>query len=82
MDEAKRRADQLLLDKIRIENRPGVEKDLFDGIRLFQQVRSRVIDGIRDQFPGADEDFVERELDRRLEIHRIIENRPWTKSKL
>ncbi|MEX0777161.1 MAG: hypothetical protein WD042_15760 [Phycisphaeraceae bacterium] len=79
MKPTKALANQLLLDKIRSEHRPGLEKDLFDGIRLFQQVRDRMIEGIRDDFPDADDAFVERELDRRLATGRIIGNRPWTK---
>ncbi len=77
MDEAKRRADQLLLDKIRIENRPGVEKDLFEPIRLFCQMRDLAIESIREDHPDADDSFVEAELDRRLELNRIAANRSW-----
>lgn len=49
---------------------------IFAGARIFNRVCRVARDGIRSQFPDADEAAVERELDRRLAIARRVEQQP------
>lgn len=51
------------------------EEKLLEGARLFDMVRARMLDGIRNQFPSWTEDQVCQEFRRQLDIQRRREER-------
>lgn len=55
--------------------RPAAEK-LLDGPRLFDLTRRIMADGLRDRFPGADENEVQRILAEQLARLRRLERCP------
>jgi len=79
MEPTRQLADQLFLDRVRRARRQTFAQKFYAGVRLFAAVKDRMRAGIRDDFPHADDQAVERELRRRLAISRAIEQRPWTK---
>lgn len=65
--------DELFRDKVRAARRMTEEERLREGGDLFDEVCDRMRDGIRTEFPDADEAMVERILRRRLDIARKLE---------
>ena len=65
--------DELYRDKVRAARRMSEEERLREGGDLFDEVCDRMRDGIRTEFPNADEVMVERILRRRLDIARKLE---------
>jgi hypothetical protein len=53
------------------------EEKLFAGIRLFEYACSLSRDGIRHQFPDADEAHVEQILEQRLALRKRMEESQW-----
>jgi len=51
------------------------ENKLLEGARLFDMVRARMLDGIRNQFPAWTEEQVREEFRRRLDLQRRREER-------
>ena len=79
METTRQLADAIFLDKVRAARQMSCDEKMVAGIRLYVQVKRRMCEGIRSQFPDADEAEVLRILDERLEIAERIENTPWTK---
>ena len=52
------------------------EHRILAGARIFNRVCRVAREGIRSQFPDADDTTVERELERRLAMTRRLEQRP------
>ena len=73
--ESRELIDFLSNQKVLDARRMPAEQKLLAGVRLFQAVESRMVAGIKDQFPQFTEDEIRTELQRRLKIHRQLENR-------
>lgn len=67
--------DELFLDKVRAARKMEPGDKLILGPVLFDQVCRRMMDGIRCQFPDADEARVKQILLERLRIARALETR-------
>ena len=63
------------LDRVRRARAASPEEKLLDGPRLFDRVCRIMKDGIRMQFPDADEEEVRRILLQRLAIAEMLEKR-------
>jgi hypothetical protein len=63
-------------DQRRISRSRGmsVEQRFLETSDLIRDVRNRMLDGIRAQFPGLGDAELEREFQRRLRINRHLEN--------
>ena len=68
--------DALFLDKVRQARRMSPEERLSAPGDLFDEVCDRMRDGIRWQFPDADQERVEEILRERLDIARRLEQLP------
>lgn len=79
MEPTKALIDELFLSKVKMARRQTLEQKFYAGVRLYASVKRRMRDGIRHDFPQADDQAVERELRRRLAINRAVEQQPWTK---
>lgn len=66
-------ADLLYRERVLRARKMKPEDKLLAGGRLFELSCRIMRDGIRDQFPDADEAKVEQELKRRLKLMRILE---------
>ena len=64
---------ELFWDKVRAAKLMSDEDRFFAGARLFEQVCRVMSDGIRDEFPQADEQQVLRILRKRLALARRLE---------
>ncbi len=66
------------IDRGKMEQARGMSDAdrILAGARIFNRVCRWARDGIRSQFPDADEVTVERELDRRLALTRRLEQEP------
>jgi hypothetical protein len=69
-------ADELFLDKVRRARATDPAEKLLDGARLFDFVCRIMSDGIRNQFPQADDEEVQRRLIEQLAIARRLESMP------
>ena len=65
--------EQLYRDDVLAARRMRLDEKLRAGGELFDEVCQRMRDGIRWQFPDADQDHVERILRERLDIARRME---------
>ncbi|HWL95450.1 MAG TPA: hypothetical protein VNT79_18170 [Phycisphaerae bacterium] len=68
--------DEIYRERVLRARATPPEQKLLDGPRLFDQVCRRMKDGIRMQFPNADEDEVRRILLERLAIAERLEGNP------
>jgi hypothetical protein len=75
MNEHPRPGDELLLEKVQQARRMSFEDKFLAGPRLFDLACRLMRDGIRMQFPNADETEVERLFLERLAIQRRLEAR-------
>jgi hypothetical protein len=65
--------DELYREEVlRAREMPGDEK-MLEGPRLFDRACSLMAEGIRNEFPAADETLVERILSERLNLARRLE---------
>jgi hypothetical protein len=69
-------ADELFLDKVRRARATDPAEKLLDEARLFDFVCRIMSDGIRNQFPQADDEEVQRRLIEQLAIARRLESTP------
>jgi len=65
--------DELYCERILRARAEAPEDKFLDGARLFERVCLTMMDGIRSQFPEADEDEVHRILLQRLKIAQALE---------
>jgi len=76
-------ADQLFLDRVRRAREMSPEEKLLAGARLFDRSCRIMADGIRDQYPDADEQRVQEILKERLaRIRRVEQAQCKTKTQL
>lgn len=75
IEETARRIDQRRVEMARRQT-PG--QKVAAGLRLYGQVKKRMIGGIRARYPDADEAQVREHLKRWLAMARENENQPWT----
>ena len=68
--------DELFRQKVTRARAQTPGEKLLVGIDLFAQVKRRMCDGIRHQFPDADEFRIQQILVQRLKIARQLESRP------
>lgn len=73
MDDIKQLADAIYRDRVERARRTPPEEKLFDGPRLFDRACRIMKDGIRHQFPDADEARVHEILLERLRLLRRVE---------
>jgi hypothetical protein len=76
MEPTKELVDELFMDKVRAAREMAPGDKLMLGPILFDKVCRRMADGIRWQFPDADEARVHQILLERLRIARELEARP------
>jgi hypothetical protein len=67
--------DQLFLAKIQSAKDTPLHEKLFAGVKLYDEVLRRMRDGIRFQFPHFDATQLESELERRLQMNRMVDTR-------
>lgn len=65
--------DEIFLDKIRSARQMTPEEKLLAGPRLFERSCRVMLDGLRDENPGADEDRLRQLLRERLALIRRLE---------
>jgi hypothetical protein len=76
MQPTRKLIDELYREEVlRARAMPGEEK-LLEGGRLFDRACRVMADGIRDQFPEADEERVQQILRERLDLARRLETLP------
>ncbi len=75
MDATRRPGFELLLDKAERARRMSFESKFLAGPQLFDMACRLMRDGIRMQFPEADDAEVERHFQERMEIYRRLEAR-------
>lgn len=68
--------DALFRERVLSARQESPAEKLLDGPRLFDWCCRIVTDGIRNQFPDADEQRVQEILAQRIELMRRLENRP------
>jgi hypothetical protein len=68
--------DELYRERVRRARATPPEQRLLDGIRLFELACRIMMDGIRDEHPGADEDQVQDILTQRFDLLRRLERVP------
>jgi hypothetical protein len=80
MEPSKRLADELYREQIRQARAMSPEEKLFASARLFDRVCRIMADGIRNEYPDADERQVREILIQRLRLARQLEEsrRPAT----
>ncbi len=69
-------ADELFLNKVRRARAADPAEKLMDGAKLFDFVCRIMSDGIRNQFPQADDEEVQHRLIERVTIARRLESTP------
>jgi hypothetical protein len=74
MEPTKQLIDDIFRERVLRARRTPPEEKLLDGPRLFDRSCRIMKDGIRDQFPNADEQRVHQILLQRLAILRRLEN--------
>lgn len=75
MQPTKELIDELYWDKVRAARAMSPEDKLFSGARLFDFACRITADGIRSQYPDADEARVQEILRDRVALARRLENR-------
>jgi hypothetical protein len=73
MEPTKELIDDIYRDRVRRARTMTFEQKFLAGPQLFESVCQRMRDGIRMQFPDADDQRVEEILQHRLAIHRRLE---------
>jgi len=73
MDDIAALALSIERDRIRRARMRTAEQKLLDGGELFDDVRERMIWGIKSDFPGFDEEQILKEFRRRLALSRRLE---------
>lgn len=68
--------DELYRERVRRARATPPEQRLLDGIRLFELACRIMMDGIRDEHPGADEGQVQDLLTQRFDLLRRLERVP------
>jgi hypothetical protein len=81
MEPSKQLADELYREEIRRARAMPPEVKLFEGARLFDRVCRVMADGIRDEYPEADERQVREILIQRLRLARRLEQSAWIATK-
>jgi hypothetical protein len=76
MQPTKELIDELFWDKVRRARTANPVDKFFDGARLFDFVCRIMKDGIRDRFPDASEQEINRRLSEQVAIARKLENSP------
>ena len=76
MEPSKEFVDALFLDRVRRVREMSPEEKLLAGARLFDRSCRIMADGIRDEFPEADEKRVQELLAARLALARRLEQSP------
>ena len=69
-------ADQLYIDKIIAARARSFEEKFLNTGYLFEALMERMRAGILMEDPSASEEEIAREIQRRLEISALLENRP------
>ena len=72
--EIKALQDSIFLNKVARARKTEMSQRILDGVQLYDDVRARMLGGVRSQFPQYTEDEVQRELRRRLIIIRRIKD--------
>jgi hypothetical protein len=73
VDPIKELADELFRERVRRARETPPEEKLMDGPRLFDLACKVVADGIRHQYPDADEQQVQKLLAERVALMRRLE---------
>jgi hypothetical protein len=76
MQSIKQLADELFLDKVRRARAENPSDKFLDGARLFDFVCRIMSDGIRNQYPHAQEEEVQQRLFERVAIARRLDGMP------
>jgi hypothetical protein len=76
MQPTKELADEMYWERVRQARQMAPSDKVLAGFRLFDLTRKIMADGIRDQFPDADESRVQEILRKRLALSRRLEDRP------
>jgi hypothetical protein len=76
MEPSKELVEALFLDRVRRARAMAPEEKLLAGARLFDRSCRIMADGIRDEFPDADEKRVQELLAARLALARRLEQSP------
>jgi hypothetical protein len=76
MEPTKQLLDDIFRERVLRARRTPPEEKLLDGPRLFDFACRIVMDGIRNQFPDADEKRVREILAERIALLRRLERRP------
>jgi len=74
MEPSKELVDDIYRERVLRARRTPPEEKLLDGARLFDLSCRIMMDGIRDQFPDADEQKVREILSQRLALLRRLEH--------
>jgi hypothetical protein len=75
MEPTRELIDQLYREEVRRAREMPPADKLIAGARLFDRACRLMMDGIRDEYPDADEATVRRILNERLELARRLERR-------
>jgi hypothetical protein len=73
MEPTQQLVDELYRERVRRARVMSPEAKLFAGARIFERVCRVMKDGIRDQYPEADENKVQEILRQRLRLARRLE---------
>ena len=76
MEPTKELIDDIFRERVHRARRESPEEKLLDGPRLFDMCCRIVADGIRNQFPDADEQRVQEILAQRIALMRRLEQCP------
>lgn len=76
MEPTKELIDELYRERVEAARRMSPEDKLLAGARLFDLTSKIMADGVRGQFPDADEHRVQEILRQRLDLIRQRENNP------
>lgn len=76
MEPTRELIDALFRGRVERTRRVPPGDKLLSGPILFDEVCRRMMDGIRHQFPGADDKRVKQILLERLNVARLLESRP------
>ncbi len=76
MEPSKELIDALFRERVLRARAMSPEEKLLEGPRLFDEACRRMADGIRDQYPDADERRVQEILNQRLALLRRLEEPP------
>lgn len=77
MQPSKELIDQLYRERVLRARAMPPEEKVALGLRLFDRSCRIMADGIRDEFPDADEERVQEILRARLALARRLEQTPW-----